>query len=125
LRIVVRALPGSLWGYWHQPSRTIVLDSGLCQYERRCTLAHEIVHAERGDHCGLTEREEEDVHAEAARRLIALPDLAWAMAWTLDVRELADELWVDEPTMTTRLDRLDEYEHEQIRKTIAARECTA
>jgi hypothetical protein len=28
-------------------------DSPLCQFERRCTLAHELVHHERGDDCRL------------------------------------------------------------------------
>lgn len=125
VRILTRSLPRTLWGYWHPPSRTIVLDESLCQFERRCTLAHELVHLERGDTCALPPREEQAVHAEAARRLIALTDLAAAMAWTQDVRELADELWVDEPTMQTRLEQLDGYEHEQIRKIIAAREGAA
>ena len=46
----------------------------------------------------------------AARRLIPLDALADALRWARDLTELADELWVDEPTVRCRLDTLDPVE---------------
>ena len=56
--------------------RSILLDIRLSRAEERCTLTHELVHAERGPFpCWLTAREEAAVNAEAARRLIPLDAL--------------------------------------------------
>lgn len=61
---------------------TITLHPLLTQAERRSTLAHELVHLERGPappH--LTAREELLVEEIAARRLVDLDDLADAIVW--------------------------------------------
>lgn len=81
------------------------------QAERRATLTHEIAHLERGDvppH--MHAREERIVSLIAARRLIPLDRLADALRWARDLTELAEELWVDEPTVRCRLDGLDPIE---------------
>lgn len=109
LRIVFRELPGDLMGvYFHGPSRVIALDSRLTQAERRCTLAHELVHLERGDdgRCASAWHEsklEVQVHQVAARRLIHAADLALALILHEHPADQADELWVDELTLAARL----------------------
>ncbi|GAB4712457.1 MULTISPECIES: hypothetical protein [Mycobacterium avium complex (MAC)] len=91
----------------------IWLNRTLTQAERRCTLTHELVHRERGvvPLVGAAAvREERIVEEISARRLITLPALADGLRWTRHPRELADHLWVDEPTLQTRMDTLDPIE---------------
>lgn len=60
----------------------IWLRRGLTQAQRRSALTHELVHAERGPVPQFAEaKEEELVERIAARRLIALDDLAEALVW--------------------------------------------
>lgn len=109
-------LPDAL-GYWDPASRTIVLDRNQTQAERRCTLAHELEHLERGDenveHVSpvLAARQEIAACTRAARRLIPLDDLIEALLWSQDEQELAEELNVDEDTIRVRLLTLSEAEH--------------
>jgi hypothetical protein len=76
-------LPDALGGGLYLPDRvhpTILLDRRLDAIERRCALAHELVHDERGggcDHPGMPRtwgavvgREERRVQDEAVRRLV-------------------------------------------------------
>lgn len=120
LRIVFRKLPGDLMGvYFHGPSRVIALDSRLTQAERRCTLAHELVHLERGDdgRCASDwheSKQEALVHQIAARRLISAPDLAMALLLHEHVADQADELWVDELTLRARLAGLSTAERDEL-----------
>lgn len=120
LRIVFRKLPGDLMGvYFHGPSRVIALDSRLTQAERRCTLAHELVHLERGDdgRCASAwheSKQEALVHQIASRRLITTEDLALALILHTHVHDQAEELWVDLGTLRTRLAGLSTAEHEEL-----------
>lgn len=120
LRIVFRQLPGDLMGvYFHGPSRVIALDSRLTQVERRCTLAHELVHLERGDggRCATDwheSKQEQQVHQVAARRLIRAEDLALALILHEHPYAQAEELWVDEMTLATRLAGLSTVEREEL-----------
>lgn len=104
-------LPARIWGM--QAGNRIWLCRQLDQVRRRCTLTHEIVHLERGpvptDRIGLA-REERTVAQLAARRLIGVDALADALAWTRDPHQLAEALWVDLPTLRTRMDNLDPVE---------------
>jgi hypothetical protein len=75
------ALDG-LGGMWQRDreGELIVLDDSLTRRQRRCVLAHELIHAERGiGHGAATaatmEREEEIVRRETARRLVPLAEL--------------------------------------------------
>src|SRR5689334_17993855 len=101
-------LPGDLLGVTDFNAKTVTLDSRLTQAERRCTIAHETEHIHRGPvPPGLYDREEGRVDRIACRRL--LPDvkvIGEAMAWARDIEEAADELWVDEATLRTRLRHL-------------------
>lgn len=76
------------------------------QAERRCTLTHELVHRERGPlpaGSAAAAREEQIVDEITARRLITVPQLVDGLRWTRHPRELAEHLWVDEPTLRTRM----------------------
>lgn len=95
----------------------ISLRRGLLQAQRRSTLTHELVHLERGplaDHAVLDAREEEAVEREAARRLIPLDRLVWAMQWSRDEYEVADKLWVDVDIVHARLRSLTPAEELQL-----------
>lgn len=96
--------PG-IWGMTDGHQR-IWLDRRLGQVERRCTLAHELEHIRRGHYGCQPPAVERAVNAAAARRLIPNPHrLADALAWARgDLAAAADELWVDEPTLSARLD---------------------
>lgn len=64
---------------------TIVLDPALSRRERRCVLAHELVHVERGVGAGAAsaatmEREEAIVRREVSRRLVPPRALAVLVA---------------------------------------------
>lgn len=97
--------PG-LWGLTDHESRIIVVDETLTQAQRRCTVAHELEHVARGpvpEEPVLNAKEEEAVDRAVARRLIPFPKLEDAMRWSRDVHEVAEELWVDVPTLEARI----------------------
>lgn len=108
-------LPDRVMGL--QVGRRIWLARGLTQAERRCTLSHELVHRERGPvpaDPAAAEREERIVDEISSRRLITLPALTNGLRWTRHPRELAEHLWVDEPTLQTRMATLDPVEVAQL-----------
>ena len=99
--------------------RSILLDIRLSGIEERCTLAHELVHAERGPFPRwLTAREESIVDAKAARRLIPLDALGEALAWSLHPAVAAEELDVDPPTLEALLRNLTGAEVEVLRRRL-------
>lgn len=108
-------LPERIWGM--QLGARIWLCKRLNQVRRRCTLTHELIHLERGpvptDPVGRA-REERIVDELAARRLITLDALTDALAWSRDPAELADHLWVDQPTLRARMSTLDPLEVAQL-----------
>lgn len=104
-------LPDQIMGL--QRGARIWLCRTLTQAERRCTLTHELVHRERGPvpaDPAAAAREEQIVDEITARRLITLPQLADALRWSRQPRELAEHLWVDQPTLQTRMATLDPVE---------------
>jgi hypothetical protein len=128
--ILMAVLPlpaGDSW--WLPDERAIVLHSRLNRAERKCALAHELIHAERADVALadpiLAAKQERAVDCEAARRLISLDALTDALMWTAHRRELADTLGVDVPTAFCRLSHLTELELDYIRGRWAAREVSA
>jgi len=85
-------------------SLTITIAAGLKQRERNSALMHEVVHLERGSvHSADTEREEQVVCEETARRLIPLTALTDALRWTRDLHQLAIELHCTVDVVSTRL----------------------
>lgn len=121
----LRALRG--WELrWHRPEddpdagftlfedKVISLRTNLTWAERRCTLLHECLHAERGPTLVgvLGEREELRVRRETARLLLpSVADIAEVLAWTDSVHEAAAELLVDDDLLRDRLRWLDKDEH--------------
>ena len=99
--------------------RSIWLARGLLQVEERCTLAHELIHIERGHRGCQPPRIEADVEREAARRLIPLDLLGEALTWARCEAETADELCVDIATLRTRLADLTRAERARLRRRLA------
>lgn len=99
--------------------KTVTLDPHQDQAQRRSTLAHELVHLERGPFAeGCREREERTVDDVAARRLITLDQLAGALVWAYDVVELARELWVDVEIVRVRMANLTEDEGRELERRL-------
>lgn len=115
-------LPGDEVG--RTDGATIWLDPRQPQRQRRCTLLHELIHADRGVECGVDEGEERVVEQLAARHLIPLVALAEGIAWASDEEELAEDLWVDAEMVRARLAGLTEPERRYIEDRIAAIERT-
>lgn len=111
--VVIEPMGGRLLGVLRYP--VIALRAGTSAAQRRCTLAHEIVHLERGvGDCGpWAGREELLVQREVARRLIPVADLAAAvrqLGGSAVLGELAHALDVDHETARLRLDMLSSAE---------------
>lgn len=91
-------------GWCRHSTQEVSIRTDLTQVERRSTLAHELVHLDRGPAIkGFEEHEEKVVSEETARWLIPLEKLADGLVWAFDDEELADILWVDLDTVQTRL----------------------
>lgn len=75
----------------------------LLQVERRCSLAHELIHLERGHTGECSPVVEATVDEEAARRLIPWERLLAAVRWARSEEELADELWVTVHVLRARV----------------------
>lgn len=107
-------------GCWEPDTQTIWLDNRLSQAERRSTLTHELVHAERGDEPCVSawheRHQERPVELEAARRLIDLDDLMDALSWCLSLGEVAEELHVDRGILDARIELLDTEDRALIRQ---------
>ena len=101
---------------------SIYMDSRQSQRQRRSTLTHELVHLDRGDTTCQSSRVERAVEAEAARRLIPLDALVDALLWSQDETEMAEELWVDVPTLVARIEGLTEAERDHVEAALARRE---
>lgn len=117
-------LPRGVHGFTDFIAGTVTIDRRLLQVERRCTVAHEIVHIERGPVPAdpvLAAREESAVEAETARRLIELHELGGALAWANHPAEAADVLWVTEHVLQVRLDHLHPSERAYLQRRLAFR----
>lgn len=106
---------------WVAGPRVILVDSELTRRERRSALSHEIAHVDLDHHrtgsLWFDARQEREADMLAARRLIAVEDLAEAYACTHDDAELAEILNVDVHTLRVRCEHL----HPSERHFIAAR----
>lgn len=98
--------------------RTIWLHRGQQQTERRCALAHELVHLFSG-HTGCQEPAVERlVRAHTARLLISHQQLISALAWTSSPAELAEDLWVTLDVIEDRLAGLTASERAHINQEL-------
>jgi Zn-dependent peptidase ImmA (M78 family) len=92
-------LRGTRWGEYHHGERVIVLRCGMTELQQRCTMAHELVHAERGEVTTgeqvLDARQERRADRIAALRLVTWTDYVRACRTHRHERALvADELRV-------------------------------
>lgn len=82
----------------------------LSALRERCVLAHELEHVWAGDiDCGnqiRLIRQERRADLAAARKLIAISDLAEVAQWASDILTAAAELHVTERLLEVRLDDL-------------------
>lgn len=116
-------LPDGMYGYTDFAAGQVVLDRSLMQVERRCTVTHEDIHLHRGpvsDVPHLRDKEEAIVDHIAARRLVSLGELIEALLVSDHPTEVADQLWVDVPTLRTRIAGLAEAERAAIEERLRA-----
>lgn len=114
-------LPSGHHGRLYPRRRLILIARTATQVQRRCTLAHELVHAERGDlptTGWFGRRQERTCEQLAARRLIDLDDLISALHWSQHEAEVADELRVDVETLRIRVDHLHPTEVAYVRRAL-------
>ena len=103
---------------WHRPEddpdrgftlfdeRVISLRTDLTYEERRCTVLHECLHAERGPTLVgvLAAREEQRVRRQTALLLLpSVEQVADVLAWASSLDEAASELLVDADVLCDRL----------------------
>ena len=114
--LVWDTLPAGLLAYTSHSNRTVFLDKRLTQVERRCTIAHELEHFDipTPRNPVLVARLERQIDQRVARLLIPLDRLGDALAWAHSLTEAAEELWVDEDTLRTRLEHLHPAERAYI-----------
>lgn len=112
----VEELPGRLG----ETDGRIIRLSRQLQVERRCTLAHELIHLEHGDNRDCTPAVDAEIDREAARRLITWPRLLEAVRWARGVGELADELWVTEEILHARVETLHAGELIELGRAVQA-----
>lgn len=129
----LRALSG--WELrWHRPEddpdlgltlfdeKVISLRTNLTWEERRCTVLHECLHAERGPTLVgvLAAREELRVRRETARLLLpSIEAVGEALAWALSLEEAAADLLVDVGVLCDRLGWLEPAEHDYLNRRAA------
>lgn len=118
--IWTEALPANVLGA--TDGRRIWMTPRQLQAERRCTLTHELIHVEHGHRGCQPDAIEKQVRDAAARRLIPLERLIDACLWARGPEELADELWVDQPTLEDRLSGLTQAERDAINAALAQRD---
>lgn len=90
----------------------IYMDPVQLQVERRCTVAHEQAHIELGHTRGHHPDDERTATQLAARWLVEMPAILDALRWSEELEEVADQLWVDLPTLMARLDGLTSEERQ-------------
>lgn len=105
---VVRTWLRDTWGAWSRDRHAVVLASGLSVIQERCVLAHEVEHVLALDEaCGVDQRSvEARADLEAARKLIAISDLAVVAQRAATIHIAATELCVTERMLQIRLDDL-------------------
>ncbi len=96
----------------------INLHPNQSQVQRRCTLTHELAHIHLGHVHGSNEYLEAQADTLAAQWLIPLPHLINAMRWSDYLEEIAEELWVDLPTLKARFQYLTDPEIAAIRRAL-------
>lgn len=102
-RVIERPLRGA-YGVMLYRRRLIIVDSEASPAERDCTIAHEVVHLDRGDRCTMgsdlvDQRRELAVIRETARRMLCVERVAQARPAGRFPADVAAELGVDLDTL--------------------------
>ena len=107
---------------WWYPDRDLILmDARAKQVVKRCALAHELAHRERGDRAcdgRAARRQELAADLTAARRLIGVEAIAETLRWTSCEVEAASELWVTLHLLRVRLAHLESAESRYLRRRL-------
>ena len=114
-------LPEGVMGLTCHRTRTVTLALGMSQAERRCTIAHETEHIERGPvPPQRAPREELEIDRTVARLLIpSVPHLVDAMTWAAGHLETAaDALWVDDYVLAARLSAFSDRERSYVNRLL-------
>lgn len=111
-------------GIYFDDLKTIVLQLPALQLqvERRCTLAHELAHHHLG-HTFCADRrtalrQEVEANVIAARWLIPIETYISIRLWTRCEVEMAQELWVDLPTLWSFREALTRLERCQVEQRL-------
>lgn len=117
-------------GWWLPDMEAIALDSRLDRVERRCVLAHELVHAERQDrNCqyegpdGGRQARRQELHADrvSSARLVDVVDLVDALrAHPYDPDLVAEQLDVTPDALRARLQSLTDDQRTEIEASLVA-----
>ncbi len=125
VRVVFTRLDCGRWAFYDADENVVYVDTRLNQRERRCSIAHELLHIERGDEPCASDwheaKQERLVEAINARDLIDLAPLADALAWAENEWEVADVLWVDVATVRARIAALTPGEVQFIENRLEAK----
>src|SRR6187397_1452970 len=114
-------LPPGVMGRTCHRTKTVTLALGMSQAERRCTIAHETEHIERGPvPPQRAPREELEIDRTVARLLIpSVPHLVDAMTWAAGHLETAaDALWVDDYVLAARLSAFSDRERSYVNQLL-------
>lgn len=114
----VSHLPPGRWGRTLHAEKKIQLVDGMTQAERRCTLDHELDHVRHGP-VSVGPTWEARIDRASARRLIPLENLIEGLIRVGNPYELAEELWVDVPTLLVRLADLTDEEVARVNDAMA------
>lgn len=85
VRVVEVRLPDGVCGLYDESSQLVLVDAGMRDWQKRCTLVHELVHWSHGDYgCspGVVCREEARARRETACLLVDAAAYASAEALT-------------------------------------------
>lgn len=105
-------VPAAVW----PRRRLILIDHDMPAADQRSHLAHEIAHLDLAHSDPICEgKEERSADLLAARRLLAIDDLADALCWALCDEEVADVLNVTADVVTVRIQNLTPDEKAYIR----------
>lgn len=115
-------LPDEVLGITNHDRKEIALNRRQLQCQRRVTLQHELIHVREGHDGHCNEKIERAIERQVARDLIPIERLADAACWAHTLRELSDELWVDDRLVVTRIEHLHPAERAYLTRRMSQRD---
>ena len=120
VRVRTAVTPHGWWGVYDHPRRLITLRPGLGPIQARCTLMHELGHANYG-HTGVTGKQELLANRWAAYRLVSFEDVLAVAAVETRTDEVAHALGVLPSVLKTYMMTLTRAEMMKLRAIAATR----